>query len=153
MYLSKATILHISLEIERRGIDFYTAMKKRIADGFLDYLIEQEKSHIRIFTELFSKDSGTVTADRFETPYLDDDFLVAAYADTEVFGAADPESVSALQMFDIAIEMEKNSILFYGELVESLGEEFATEAALLGKLRDEEKKHLRTLVEKKKALA
>ena len=109
MYLSKATILHISLEIERRGIAFYTAMKKRITGDFLDYLIEQEKAHIRTFNELFSQDSGTVTADRFETPHLDDDFLVAAYGDTEVFGATDPDSVSPPQLFDIAIEMEKNS--------------------------------------------
>jgi rubrerythrin len=152
MYLSRETILTISLEIERKGIDFYRKMKERFDDDFLDYLIDQEKDHIRTFNELFAADSGKIKTERFETTTIDDDFIAAAYAGTEVFGAIDPKGIPETQLFDIAMEMEKNSILFYGELVETLGEKFKDEAALITALREEEKKHLRTLVDKKKAL-
>lgn len=153
MYLSRETILTLSLEIERKGIEFYTAMKKRTPDAFLDYLIEQEHEHIEVFKNLFDRDRGAVRQERFENPHMDDDFLIAAYAETEVFARVDPATAELAELYDIAIAMEKNSIVFYGDLIETLGERFKEEAALVEGIRQEERKHLRDLVEKKRALA
>ena len=52
-------------------------------------------------------------------------------------------------MLDTAIRLEKDSVLFYNEL---LGEVAEKDAPAVQEIIDEEKRHVRTLVEAKKGL-
>ena len=152
MYISRTTILGIALAIEQHGIDFYTRVKARLADPLLDFLIGAEKMHIRTLNGIFGKDTGSIQQERFEVPHLDDDYLIAAFAGTEVFAKADPETVSKADLYATAVEMEKDSILFYRELVDALAERFPAEADLVRAVEREEREHLRLLAAKKREL-
>ena len=108
------------------------------------------KNHIRTFEAIFDKDKGRIREERFEVPHLDDDYLVAAFAGTEVFGKADPSSLDPRDTYAVAVEMEKNSVLFYRELVDALAGKFAAEAKLLKEIEREEREHLRRLAARKR---
>ena len=152
MHLSRAVIHDISVRIERKGIEFYKAMKERVDDDFIDFMIEQEQQHIRVFSDIFGADRGEADEEPFLRDYMDDSYLAAAYADTEVFALVDPKTVEADKLYDVAISMEKNSLLFYTELIDGLQERYQAEIDLIKRIRDEEKEHLRMLVRKKMSL-
>ncbi|OPZ29576.1 MAG: Rubrerythrin [Lentisphaerae bacterium ADurb.BinA184] len=145
MSITRATILQIALAIENKGIAFYSAAARRFADPLIEWLIGEEKRHIRVFQGIFGQDGGRIREERFEVPHLDDDYLVAAFAGTEVFGKADPAALSQAELFGVAVEMEKNSILFYRELSDALPERFAAEIEMLRQIESEEHEHLRRL--------
>ena len=151
MNLSLAVVLGIAQGIERKGIEVYQQMKGHFNDPLLDYLIEQEGHHIRVFQELFKTGLATSREQTMETPHLDEDYLMAAYANTEIFGQVRPTRVSAKGLFPLAVSLEKESIRFYLELVDEMPERFEHERELLRKIAGEERQHLRTLLAKKEA--
>ncbi len=152
MYLSAEAILNVSLAIERKAIEFYNQVRHRIDSELLDQLISEEKEHIRIFESIFDAKFGKLAGQRFKNPYMDDNLLAAAYAETEILGDFDPDEVEESQLFDIAVTIEKNAVLFYSDLIETIGDGCPDEQALLREMREEERRHLKVLVERKKAL-
>jgi rubrerythrin len=153
MYLSLAVVLEIALGMERKGIEVYERMKERAGGGaVLDYLIEQEHNHIRVFRELFARGKSGTAEETMETPHLDEDYLAAAYANTEVFARVHAPDATPHGLYELALAAEKESIRFYLELAEEMPERFARQRDLLRTIADEERGHLRTLLVQKDAL-
>jgi len=151
MHISRGTIHEISVKIERNGIEFYKAMKEKVNDEFIDFMIEEEKKHIKVFTDIFGS-GDREGAEPLLADYMDESMLASAYADTTVFSLVDPKTVTAEGLYSMAIMMEKSSILFYTELVEGMPERYQEEIGLLKSIRAEEKKHLMMLLEAKSKL-
>jgi rubrerythrin len=64
-----------------------------------------------------------------------------------------PKTVDTTKLYDMAIAMEKSSLLFYTELIDGMSDRYQSEIDLIKGIRDEEKKHLQMLVKKKIALS
>ena len=60
MSITRATILQIALAIENKGIAFYSAAARRFADPLIEWLIGEEKRHIRVFQGIFGQDGGRI---------------------------------------------------------------------------------------------
>ena len=149
MYLSLPVVLEIAQGIERKGIEIYQQMKDRFDDPLLDYLIAQEKEHIRVFHDLFARAPSASTKETIEIPHLDEDYLAAAYANTEIFGQVKPAHVPAKDLFPMAVVMEKESIRFYLELLAEIPEQFHEQRTLVHRIAGEERQHLRKLLARK----
>ncbi|HKL22695.1 MAG TPA: hypothetical protein VJ904_12890 [Tichowtungia sp.] len=146
MNLSRTAVLNIALEIERHGIELYEQIRKKNGDReLLDWLIEQEKAHIKVFHNLFDA-GGAVHEDQFNATHLNDDMLAAAYGSTELFAKINPDS-ALKDLYATALALEKDSVLFYAELIDLIGNDYPAEAELLTKIRAEEQKHIHALVE------
>ena len=150
MNIQPNTILNIALGIERKGIEFYERIRERGDADFADFLIEQEKNHIRTFEDIFTSHKEKF-GEHLDMPHLDEDYLVAAYVNTEVFGPSDPNAIDPSRLLDVAIGMEKNSILFYGELYDGMVKGYEETARLIRDIQHQERQHLRLLAEKKAA--
>lgn len=150
MIFTPETVLNIGLGIEQKGIEVYERMKGSIGNGTTDYLIGQEKEHIEKFKELFSSDSQLFEEPARDVGHLDEDYLGAAYVETSVFGNLDISSVNADNLLDTAISMEKESIMFYSDLMAYVPEKYPVQRALLNDLRTEERKHLVRVTQMKK---
>lgn len=148
MYLSMTAVLDIAQGIERKGIEVYRLMKERFGDPFLDYLIAQEENHIRTFGKLFSTEGLAAPKNGFETQHLDEDYLAAAYADTELFGQVKPTRMRAANLFPLAVSMEKNSLRFYLELLDEIPDRLQAQRELVRRIAGEERQHLRDLLAK-----
>jgi rubrerythrin len=152
MHISRAVIYDIAVRIERNGIEFYKAMKERVDDDFIDFMIEEEKQHIRVFTDIFQADAAKADESMLGD-YMDESMLAAAYADTSVFALVDPKTADTNALYALAISMEKNALLFYSELIAGMPESYQEDIKLLKGIRDEEKKHLLMLIEAKSKLS
>lgn len=151
MRISLAVVLEIALGIERKGIEVYRELKNRFEDPLLEYLIRQEQEHIRAFQEVFKTQKTGSNEEGMDTPHLDEDYLAAAYANTEIFGQVKPDNMSAKGLWPMAIVMEKESIRFYLELLEQMPDLFQEQRALVRRIAGEERQHLRDLLTKSEA--
>mgnify|MGYP006291742833 CR=1 FL=1 len=153
MIISAEAILGIAVAIENNGIEFYEKAGKTVDDAsFLDFLIEEEKRHIEVFQDLFAQ-GGKLGQIQLDHPHLDEEALIAAYAETEVFGRESADDLGPEALIDVGIRMEKNSILFYSELIDLVDAKHQDEAKLLRQIREEERKHLKLFLDKKRAAA
>ncbi|MDH4101616.1 MAG: ferritin family protein [Nitrospirota bacterium] len=151
-------VLNMAVRIEENGYRFYTdaakaTNSKPLKDLFLS-LAEDEKDHAATFAAL-RKTLPEKQASGFD-PYGEEAQLyLSALADTEIFsspdkgkklGAAIAEPKEAI---NYAIGKEKDSILFYYEILKMVREK---DIPLLEKLIDQEKDHLMKLVKIHKIL-
>jgi rubrerythrin len=153
MHFSAKEILEMALRIEENGVEFYTqagsASKSKKLKELFTFLTEEEKKHITIFGEMDSSVPDDTKPDTLD-PYLDEASLyLKALANSRVFtnknegkrlaGKVSSEEEALLT----AINMEKDSILFYNELHNAITNK---DKAILGRIIEEEKKHLRKLI-------
>jgi rubrerythrin len=154
---SGSELINIAIGIEGRGIVFYDVMAKstqnEAAREVFNYLADMERNHIESFKALLED------ADKFQVP-ADESEQYAAYlralVDSAVFSddlvtsemAAQAESDAAA--LELAIQAEKDSILFYYEMKEVMPQraQFTVDSIIA-----EEKSHLRQLSELKQKLA
>jgi rubrerythrin len=154
---SGSELINIAIGIEGRGIVFYDVMAKSTqsdaAREVFNYLADMERGHIETFKEMLAE------ADKFQ--FQDDESgqytaYLRALVDSAVFSddlvtsemAAQAESDTAA--LELAIQAEKDSILFYYEMKEVMPQR--AQATVNGIIA-EEKSHLRQLSELKKKLA
>ena len=119
-------IFEIAEKIEQNGVAFYGAAAERVADEsakeFLGKLSEWEKTHVEIFAAMRRELSGKALA---ETTY-DPDNQAALYLQAMVYGRVfglDPSAVlggkeSDEDILKIAIDLEKDSVIFYQSMKE-----------------------------------
>lgn len=143
------TIFNIASAIERKGIEFYENLKDGTNDAVIDSIINDERAHIETFNEIFESINKKSDKDMFQNFYMDEGMLIEAYASTRVFGEADLEKMKKTDMFNVAVTMEKDSILFYDQLKEMLegSRDMEEEREMLNRLKKEEAKHLSKFVE------
>ena len=142
--------LRIAMDIESRGYRFYQMAYDKFSDPktkeLFKTLRDEEEVHLQTFTKYFEEIEKTKEA--HSTEYLFDDEYsgyLTALAETHVF-PKEKDAAQALSAIKtpvdalrLALQAEKDSVLFYGELVECSKFESARE--VFGRLREEERHH------------
>ena len=154
---SGSELINIAIGIERRGIAFYDIMTKStenaVTRDVFQCLVGMEREHIKIFQDMLSE------ADKYETPetYAGEyEAYLQALVDSAVFtdDLATSEMASQvdsdIKAIELGISAEKDSILFYYNMKELMGQRAQ---AAVNKIITEEKSHLRQLSELRKKLA
>lgn len=151
-------VTQMAINIEKQGYEFYMNVAKNAtsekAKAIFLLLAEQEKKHIDMFTNLSNvlKDM-----DSMDDSYLFDEnvsLYIEALTDNEVFKETQTGRVSNIisskEAIKEGIQAEKNSILFYTEILNNTK---ATDVkSVLELLIEEEKKHVIDLTQLAKTL-
>jgi rubrerythrin len=151
-------VLDMAIRIEENGMRYYTDAGKASASKevkrLFKTLAEEEAGHIKAFTDLKRLASGDDYA-AFD-PYVEEaSMYLKALADTEVFTS--PEEGRKLanavrdekEVLNVAIVMEKDSLLFYYEILRMIRER---DRVVVERLIEQEKEHLGKLTGLLKAL-
>ncbi|MCP3676990.1 MAG: ferritin family protein [Deltaproteobacteria bacterium] len=153
-------VIEMAVRIEENGLAFYTeaaiASESEEIKKLFQFLGDEEKRHIYCFENIgksFKDDNLPGISD----PYIEETSLyLGALANSRVFTEKDEGSRMAKKVRDeddalrTAIDMEKDSILFYYELEKVVKEK---DRSVLATLISEEKKHLAKLTELQKNLS
>jgi rubrerythrin len=152
MHFTAADILEMAVRVEENGLVYYTvaaeaARSPQVKDLF-DFLAKEEKNHIEFFSSLMEPLPAGEPTGAFD-PYIEEESLyLAALADSSVFTEDDWGKRLAGEVQDEAdalrraIEVEKDSILFYHELRNMVREK---DRDVLDKIIIEEREHLSKL--------
>ncbi|MBI4949085.1 MAG: ferritin family protein [Deltaproteobacteria bacterium] len=142
-------VLDMAVKIEENGLKFYTDAGKTAKDkdvkALFKALAEDEGRHIRVFQDLKKLLGETENAEPFDE---ETESYLRAFADTEVFTSLEggkklgKEVSGEAEAIDYAIGMEKDSILFYYEILKMIREK---DKAVVDSLIDQEKDHLKRL--------
>ncbi len=148
-------VLEMAVRIEENGLKFYTdagkASKDRSVKDLFKTLAEEEGRHIKVFLDLGKLLGEDERASAGFDAYLEEaSQYLKALADTEVF--TKPEGGKKLakavhgerDVLNTAIGMEKDSLLFYYEILKMIREK---DRAVVESLIEQEKEHLRMLTE------
>lgn len=137
-------LLNVALKIESTGFENYSKLAKRSSgeiSTFFQEMAEQEKTHMEIFQDLFkgiTKDTKGTWVDEENAGYL------MAFAQTSIFPKLEAALPQDLQTaIKSAIDVEKDSILFYNDL-----QTFFPDKEALQKIIDEEKRHMMDLLKR-----
>lgn len=144
--------LRIAINIEKRGERFYRlAAQKMEGDSdivdVLEDLAEQEKDHANTFQQIYN--DFIQKKDDFDDLYLYEpevDAYLRAMVETSVFPTDQEQNdiLETIQSIDdviyLGIQAEKDSILFYTEMI--IHSKLPEAKAAFRKLLKEEKKHL-----------
>ncbi len=154
---SGSELINIAIGIERRGIAFYEVMarstKNAVARDVFQYLADMERHHVRIFQDMLGE------ADKYQLPethaveytaYLQALVDSAVFTDDMVTSEMATRAESDIETLELAINAEKDSILFYYEMKDIMPERAQP---TVNKIIAEEKAHLRQLSELKRKLA
>ncbi len=153
--LTAAGILEIAIQAERQGAAFYerlatTADSERVR-AECQRLVGMEREHEKAFQRLLEQQEGQRALSSLQP--LSDEYqqYLSALVDSNMLPDEETarqlaeEAESEVDAIDIALQMEKNAILFYQELQNLLG----TEAGVLRTILDEERSHVYELNELK----
>lgn len=145
-------VLEMAVKIEENGIHFYTdagkASKNRKIKDLFKTLAEEETKHAKVFADLKKYASEDTVAEGFDPYIAEASLYLKALADSEVFTRADEGSRLAKKIkgekdvVQFAIDMEKDSILFYYELDRMIRQK---DKEVISRLIDQEKEHLKKL--------
>lgn len=152
---SGAEIFEIAMELEEAGRVFYETLAETSQDDQLvavcRELAEQESRHYKLFKKM-----GEELVQRPAARPLTWDELIFAQILIEENVLSDPDAAreaasggDIVAVLDTAIRIEKDSVLFYSEILSEVEEE---DASAIQEIIDEEKRHVRALIEAKKAI-
>ncbi|MFP3879405.1 MAG: ferritin family protein [Dehalococcoidia bacterium] len=156
VFFSGSELLEIAISIERNGMAFYQALADKTARedarDIYNYLAGEEKKHLDTFQGM----SGSLGQVKPQETYTEEYTLyLKALVDSVVFPDTGEVQRQAEKTFDeidaldTGIRAEKDSILFYIELQNSVRER---DRDVVSNVVDEERKHLRQLSELKREL-
>jgi rubrerythrin len=154
---SGRALINIAIDIEKSGIAFYdimsTSTDSEEARAAFRNLAQMERDHVRIFQDMLGEEGRFQSASPYGPEY-------AAYVKSLVENAVFSEDMlnselaekvsSDIEAVELAIEAEKDSILFYYEIKEVMA---GSERPAVEGIINEEKSHLRQLSLLKKELA
>jgi rubrerythrin len=150
-----AEIFQIAMEMEEAGRAFYETLAEVSGDQdvaeLCRILAAQETSHYRMFKKM-----GEEVVQRPPSRPLTWDELHFAQMLIEERVLSEPDSARDIALkgdvagiLETAIRIEKDSVLFYNELLDQVDEE---DAAAVQEIIDEEKQHVRILIEARRRL-
>ncbi len=148
-------VLEIAIEIEKNGRGFYEFMARQargseVWDTFT-FLAAQEQKHEETFREMLNRLGGYQPAQTHPGEHYQ---YIKDLADSEVFvggrvqDALGRETASYEETLEMAIGFEKDSILLYSEIRGFLPK---ADQDIVGTVIFEEKRHLRQLMDLRKA--
>lgn len=156
VHFSAEEVLNMAIRIEENGEKFYTDAAKTASEDKLKelfiFLATEEKKHTAYFRKLKDMTIKESVDEVFTDDFNDASLYIKAYADTKIF--TEPEEGQALpaevkteeEALNYAIIMEKESLLFYYELLRAVREK---DRDVLNEIINEEKAHLMKLSEAK----
>lgn len=155
--MSEQEIFSMAMEIEKSGKAFYNTVLDSAPDEktreLFSFLAKEEQRHYDFFKQL-SKQSGNLIVQPDDWDEISD--YIKATTDSRFFIGEDKairaaEGVSNVrEAIDIAIGFEKDTLLFFYELL-NITPEGSKDAAK--KIVDEEKRHILLLSEKRKEIS
>lgn len=148
---SGSEVVEMGIEIEKNGFAFYGALadslKSQKVKEMFRWLAGEEEKHINAFNGILSNVKAYEPKEAYNEEYF---AYIKALSDEYVFtkkkkGIEAAKSIKTeLEAIELAIGFEKDSILFYHEMKNVvLDSEYST----IDKLIDQERSHLRKLVE------
>ena len=159
VHFSGSEVIRMAIRIEENGLKFYSDASKaakipRLKELFKT-LAQEETRHINAFAEIKNSIPDDAVAEGFD-PYITEATLyLKAIADTEVFTHPEEGKLIADEIFDeeaalnLAIDMEKDSLLFYYEMQNMVRDK---DAGVIQQLIEQEKEHLTKLTAHKEEL-
>jgi rubrerythrin len=150
-------LINIAIGIERRGITFYDIMAKSTdnenARAVFEELVEMEREHLKTFQAILEQVDESPVAEVPPQEYFD--YLQAlmdnaVFTDDLITSEMATQADSDIKAIELGISAEKDSILFYYEMRDSLTRR---SIPVMDRLIAEEKLHLKQLSEIKKKLA
>lgn len=152
---SGSELINIAINIEKCGIAFYDIMSKsteKSACAVFRYLADMERQHAKIFQDMLAGADKTKPPDSNDEEYqgyLQALVNSAVFTDEMTTSELANRVSSDIEAFELGIEAEKDSILFYYEMRDVMPPRAQpTVSRIIG----EEKSHLRQLTELKKKL-
>ena len=155
--LTAEGLLEIAIQAERQGAAFYqrlaaTADSERVR-AECQRLVGMEREHEKAFQRLVGQQEGQRALSSLQPDQLSDEYqqYLSALVDSNMLPDEEmaqqlaEEAESEIDAINIALQMEKNAILFYQELQNLLG----TETGVLQTILDEERSHVYQLNELK----
>lgn len=149
-------IVEIGIQIEKNGRDFYNTLTKQSkntsAQKIFEYLAGEEEKHIAVFQKILSSVEKYEPAESYPGEYF---AYMNALASEYVFTQKDKgkdiaqKTKSDKEAVDKGIGFEKDSIVFY-EGVKKVVPEY--DVKIVGQLIEQEKDHLKQLIELKSKL-
>jgi rubrerythrin len=159
VHFSGSEVVKMAVRIEENGMRFYSDASKatkvpRLKELFRA-LAEEEARHINAFSDIGDSLPEDAVAEGFDPYIIEASLYLKAMADQEVFTHADEGKKLAERIFDerealdLAIDMEKDSLLFYYEMKKMIREK---DAFVIEELIGQEKEHLKKLTRHKEEL-
>lgn len=152
---SSQDLLEMAIHIEEEGEKFYKSIEEKVEDeklkGLLNYLAIEERRHAIAFKEIYSQ----IENEDFVSAYPDDEAnkYLHAWVDSQIFIDWDKLGSKSIwnirELLDLAIGLEKDSILFYYEIEKYIPEK---DRKILQEIIKQEKLHLAQLTEFKKGM-
>lgn len=153
---SGSELVDIAINIERDGIAFYDIMarstKNAVTRDLFKYLADSEREHIRIFQGMLAEADMWQMPEAYAQEYT---AYLRALVDSTIFTEGKITSevatdvVNNIQALELAIDAEKDSILFYNEMKEVTSQRAQV---MVNKIIAEEKSHIEKLSGLKKKL-
>ncbi|MFQ5427360.1 MAG: ferritin family protein [Thermodesulfobacteriota bacterium] len=150
-------VIEMALKIEENGMKFYTDAFKAARDETTKNLFKklaiEEGHHIKIFSDMKNLVKDEYVTEGFDPYITEASEYLRSMADSEVFsnpgegGQFAGEISNPGEVLDHAINMEKESLVFYGEYEKVIVEK---DKAVLTALIEQEKEHLQTLIDLRK---
>ena len=153
---SSSELINLAIDIEKRGIVFYDIMGRSTENASareaFHYLAEVERQHVQIFEGMLGE------ADKYQTPesytgeyaaHLQTLVDNAVFTDDMLTSEIATQVDSDIKALELAISVEKDSILFYYEMRDMMAK---PSHPTINKIIAEEKLHLSQLSELKKKL-
>lgn len=153
-------VFAIAVQIEKNGAEFYRAVSGNQTDpekkAYLDKLALMEDEHVRIFSEMRSEMAGDAQSSETTDLYNEGGLFLASIAGGYPVEGA-PSVADSLtgnetmeEILNIAIDLEKKSILFYLGLKDVVPENLGRDK--VDGIIAEEKSHVVSLVNELKKL-
>ena len=155
--LTAEEILEIAIETERQGAAFYERLATSTHDERVkeecQRLVTFEREHEKTFRRLLEQQDVQRALSSLQPSQLSDKYrqYLSALVDSNMLPDEETaqrladEAESEADAINVALQMEKNTILFYQELQNLLGQE----AGVLQTVLDEERSHVYELNELK----
>lgn len=145
--MKSESIVNMVINVEKQGEIFYKKLSEIADEKFKDILVElskEEKEHAEIFSNLRKAEN-----------WDEIDSYILTYASYNIIPDLESiilelEKMDLDTIFDLAIGIEKDSIILYYELKDKLTDSEAKE--LLKKIIEQEKLHIKKIIEMKKNL-
>ena len=154
---SGTELINIAIGIERRGIAFYDIMTKSTDSGeareLFQRLANMEREHMQTFEGMLGEADKYQPTESYAgeyVAYLQALIDSAVFTDDLVTSELATQADSDVEAMELAINAEKDSILFYYEMSEIMPRKAQP---TVNKIVAEEKSHLAELTALKKQLA
>ncbi len=146
-------VFRIAVQIETNGVKFYTkaamsSTEPKVKQYFME-LADMEKDHIKIFSEMRKELIKKEKEESFLDPFDEAKSYLRAFIEGKIFSLNDDPAEkltgheSYKDILGIAINLEKESIVFYLGIKKMIPEEYGQDK--ISKILDEEMQHIALL--------